>query len=342
VRPRRTLRAAAPGLVAAALLLGILPACAQNAPPPLIGARVQVGSSPGAPVVAGRYVWVPDPGHGRLLVIDPTAARIVRSLAVGDRSALVRAGCEPFSVHQGTPQNFVLRRCDLPSAVEPGAGVVWVGRNDDMSVEAVDVQSLRVTRHVVVGHPVWDAAASGGTLWVTSYFDNLLLKVDLASGRVVDSVPGLPNGPSAVIAAFGSVWVSSSRHGVVVRVDPRADRVIAEIATGYPLSRPLPLIAAAGAIWCRLESGDQLVRIDPATNRIVSTAPAPIFMGVDGADRLAYDGRDVWVSGLGLEAVAARTGTVDRRLSVTATAVDYGFGHLWANDAGGPLYRLNT
>lgn len=285
---------------------------------------------------------MPDPGYGRLYVVDPSAGRIVHTLPIGDRSVLRREGCGPFSVHQGTPQNFTLRKCDLPSTVEPGRAVVWVGRDDDLSVEAIDERTFRVVQHIVVGHPVWDVAADGGALWVTSYFDNLLLKVDLAAGRVVDTVPGIPNGPSAVISAFGSIWVSSSRHGVVLRVDPTTDRVIGQIATDYELARPLPLLAAAGAVWCRLESGNELVRIDPATDQITATAPAPIFMGVDGSDRLGFDGREIWVSGLGIEAVSAATGRVVRRLPLTGTAVDYGFGHLWANDAGGPLYRLNV
>lgn len=327
------------GVLVLALLAAV--ACGQEGPAPLIGARVPVGTSPGAPVVAGGHVWVPDPGNGRLFVVDPASARIVRTIPIGDRAVLRNEGCGPFSVHQGTPLNFTLRKCDLPSTVEPGQGVVWVGRNDDLSVEAIDTRTFQVVRHVVVGHPVWDVAADGGSLWVTSYFDNLLLKVDLASGRVVDSVPGIPNGASAVIAAFGAVWFSSSRHGMVVRVDPATDRVAAEIATDYELARPLPLLAAAGSIWCRLESGNELVRIDPATNRIVATAPAPIFMGVDGNDRLAFDGREIWVSGLRMEAVSTATNRADRRLPLTGTALDFGFGHLWANDLGGPLYRLD-
>lgn len=319
-----------------------LAGCGQAAAPPLIGARIPVGLSPGAPVAADGHVWVPDPGHGQLFVVDPASARVVRTLAIGDRQVLRDQGCGPYSVHQGTPLNFTLRKCDLPSTVEPGQGVVWVGRNDDLSVEAIDPGTFAVVKHVVVGHPVWDVAQDGGILWVTSYFDNLLLKVDLAAGRVVDTVPGIPNGPSALISAYGSIWVSSSRHGVVVRVDPTTDRVIAEIPTGYEYSRPLPLVAAAGGVWCRLESGDELVRIDPASNRITMTAPASIFMGVDGNDRLGFDGRDIWVSGLRVEGVSVSTGKVVRKLPLIGTAVDYGFGHLWSNDAGGPLYRLNV
>jgi YVTN family beta-propeller protein len=52
--------------------------------------------------------------------------------------------------------------------------------------------------------------------------------------------------PDGVAVAAGSVWVANHHAGTVSRIDPRTDRVVATVRTGY---FPLGIAGDADGVW---------------------------------------------------------------------------------------------
>lgn len=114
-------------------------------------------------------------------------------------------------------------------------------------------------------------AVTSDALWVGHVIQRadtaLVLRVARADGAVRARV-AVTGQPINLVATSDAVWVANC-NGVVHRIDPRANAVVASIATG----RPACSIAAGGdAIWVGVEQG--VSRIDPRTNAVVAVVAA--------------------------------------------------------------------
>ena len=97
----------------------------------------------------------------------------------------------------------------------------------------------------------------------------LVLGVARDNAAVRARVP-ITGRPVELVVTPEAVWVANC-EGVVHRIDPRANAVVASIATG----RPACSIAAGGdAIWVGVERG--VGRIDPRTNAVVAVVAAGV------------------------------------------------------------------
>jgi len=146
----------------------------------------------------------------------------------------------------------------------------------------------------------FDAAPSGvtldgGTVWVASRDDGVLLAVDVGVGALRDTFD-IGGEPVAVASAEGSLWVTEHEFGdaVVRRVDPDTGKVIAEIASPPGATHPLHVVGGAGAIWTTI-SGAEVARIDPATNEPVKTITASESGHPPGYGALVFGFGSVWV-----------------------------------------------
>jgi YVTN family beta-propeller protein len=87
--------------------------------------------------------------------------------------------------------------------------------------------------------------AADGSLWVTSFRQNQLLKVDPATLKVTRKIT-VGTGPVGVTAGAGSLWVANSGEGTVTRIDPADGRILATIRIG---GTPFDITFAHGLVW---------------------------------------------------------------------------------------------
>ena len=187
---------------------------------------------------------------------------------------------------------------------------------------APEREVLRPVASVPMAEPCGGMAVDFGALWVVNCKAGTLVRVDVASNRVIAEIPtGVadPSGEVSVATGAGSVWLLSDSAGVLSRIDPVSNTVVARIRV-----QPHSFAAAFGfgSVWIsttghRAEVGPGSVqRIDPATNAIVATitvGPAPRF--------LAAGEGGVWTLNQGDGTVSRIDPATNTRIATIATAV---------------------
>jgi YVTN family beta-propeller protein len=258
----------------------------------------ELGQRPGASAVGSGSLWVAEP----------------------DRGVVARMGLEDGSVIDPS-----IRVGNSPAGVAVGEGSVWVTNAADGTVSRINVQTNEETQTLDAGTEPTGIAFGEGALWVADSLGAALLRVDPISGES-ENVPlaGQPSGvaftndavwvsvapagvarvdpadlsmtltktvgsgPTAIVAAFGSIWVANYLDGTVTRLDPSTGSTEATIPVG---EGPNALVAAAGSLWVANTFDDSISTIDPATN----TADAPVPVG-GAAESLAAEGDDLWLA----------------------------------------------
>jgi YVTN family beta-propeller protein len=310
-------------------------------------ATVAVGARPGTPVTGLGAVWVPNTGDGTVSKIDPSTNRTVATWRVGDAAAFYTKVCEPVgSVHSFMGTTFNVRRCDLPSALVTQANQLWAAGNDTNSIIGLDPISGRPRVTIPIGVTPFDLAADDASVWVTSYWDDAIVRVDTASEKVVAIIREPGQGPSGVAASGNTVWVANSRAGTVVRIDRPSSQVTATIPLPCqdpcPIGpTPLAIAATSKAVWVRNEQSGTLSRIDPQTNQVVATIDVGAFDGRAGLDAMALTSSSVWLSGTRLQRIDSGATAVSGTLDVAAFTLGSGFGSLWVTDVQGRILRID-
>lgn len=137
-------------------------------------------------------------------------------------------------------------------------------------------------------------AAAHGSLWVTQYDIDRLLRIDLKTGKIAARI-AVGGSPGGVIAAGGAVWVHDWEHGRLLKVDTRTNRVVKTLKTGTNNS---DIASAAASVWTIDERG-QLLRIDPdtaaVTRRLSLGAAATLPSDPPSGSTLAAAGDTLWI-----------------------------------------------
>ncbi|MET0600698.1 MAG: hypothetical protein ABW167_01805, partial [Baekduia sp.] len=138
----------------------------------------------------GGYVWVPNRRRNRLSRIDPGS---------GER--------------RSTPIGFGKHR------VAFGANQVWVTNYDDGTISQNNRSlSNAVTDALAVRGPL-DLVVSGTTVWVASYLDDAVVRLDARTGKTIGEPIPVGRNPFAIVARRGHVWVTNLASGTVSRID---------------------------------------------------------------------------------------------------------------------------
>jgi DNA-binding beta-propeller fold protein YncE len=335
------------GWIVAALVV-VLAACtpspaARSGP---VLASVAVGSRAGTPAVGLGAVWVPNTGDGTVSRIDPGSNRTVATFRVGDAGGFYQRVCQAYgSVHSYMVTSFHVRRCDLPSSVATGNGLLWVTKNDSNEILALDPKDGHQVASVPIGIIPFELTASDQAVWVTSYDDNFVVRIDARSKTVLQTI-ALPGGPSGLALDGDTVWIANSRAGTVARIDARSNRVVATIAVPCSAScwsapTPLPVAVANGAVWVRNEGIGTMSKIDPASNTVTTTLDVNTFNGRSGEDALAVAPTGIWLGGVSVEAIDPASDRVARTIDQPGITLAYGYGSLWVTDMFGHILRID-
>jgi peptide/nickel transport system substrate-binding protein len=257
----------------------------------------ELGQRPGASAIGFGSLWVVQPDRG-------VVARL--ALGTGSVTDTIRVG-------------------NAPSGVAVGEGAVWVTNAGDGTVIRIDPDTNEESLRLNVGTSPTGIAVGDGVLWVADSIGGALLRVDPTTQEVVEvALAGLPSdvtftpdgvwvsvapnsvaridpaglgvtltqtvgsGPTAIVAAFGSIWVANHLDGTVTRLDPSTGREQATIPLG---EGPNALVAAGGSLWVANAFDDSISAIDPATN----TSDPPVRVG-GAAGSLAAEGEALWLA----------------------------------------------
>ncbi len=200
--------------------------------------------------LAAGDAWLPNPDDNQVTRVDGRTGRVVAEIAVGDPDAL---GFSP------DPQSVT---------TDPG-GQVWAGAFSDDSAVRIDPATNRVVESVPVGVDPYGLAVTATDIWVTSFEESLVVRVDRASGDRVARLR-VPS-PTAILEANGAIWVAGHRDGRVTRIDPATNKVTGAAEASATLEG---MIFHQGALWVASNTGRSVERIDPSSLK-VSSIPLP-------------------------------------------------------------------
>jgi DNA-binding SARP family transcriptional activator/DNA-binding beta-propeller fold protein YncE len=256
---------------------------------------IRVGRLPGAMIGCDGSVFVENALDNTVSAVDPET-RQVKTVG-GFGKSLGGLACQRGSVWIASRSTGNLVRFDAQTlAVQetlavPGGtawfpviveGTVWVttGVQPDANVIGVDLASGRVVRSIPAAGTI-EIAAGRHSLWVAEAYTSSLLRVDVRTGRAARvRVGAYPNEP---VYAYGSAWIASLA-GTVTRVDPATLEVEDVVHVRGAL---WSIAAGAGAIWVTNRTRGTLLEIDPHTaaiRRTIRLGFKPHWVRVVGGD----------------------------------------------------------
>jgi hypothetical protein len=170
-------------------------------------------------------------------------------------------------------------------------------------VVKVDTLKGEVTGQVAITSPT-GLTAGAGSIWLASFADATLIRLDPETATVDATIPLVLPGeepgsdwkflPTYVDANDDGVWVSTAR-GAVAHIDPATDRVVDVV--------PLPPATVGGvaigeeSIWVGNGLGG-MIRVDPQTHRVDDGVPIDDEVGRRLSVESPYTrGGSVWLVG---------------------------------------------
>ena len=281
---------------------------------------VVVGDYPG-PVAAGDgSVWVGNIGDSTVTEIHgdtreaefPASAQRPVDLALTD-DALWIANATDFATQPPTGGGTVVRRGlvagsvnmtqigprgasdEMSTFVTSDGLTVWAANANNRTVAKLDPSTGRILMRVA-GLASAGIAAGYGAVWVPEPKEDLVVRLDIRTGRVEARIP-VSGGPKRVAVGEGGVWVvTTGVHSGVWRIDPKNNETVAVIPV-QPKARRVT--TGVGFVWVtsgrdeaeKARRRGVLSKIDPRTNEIVSS----IELGFR-PDGVAVENGLVWVA----------------------------------------------
>jgi serine/threonine protein kinase len=309
-----------------------------------IGGAVALAAAAGVPAILlsrGDETAAPKPilplADTSLVRVDPETANLMAAVELGGAPSQVTTGLG--SVWIVDPRQSVVKELDpatrtvartidfarAPIWVSVGDDTVWVstyGETINTSIVwRLDPQTGSLSRFADAGL----CGAEGRNVWLCGYERADMAKVDVDTGRVLDTIR-IPRFSSATVSDDdrGAAWVVyQEATSLVRRLDPATGETVAEIPVG-PVET---ILAENGEVWVATNDGS-VVQIDPATNQVTNTievtrSPKLLVLG-DGSLWVA-DARDPVVARVNPE-----TGDViETRVGGTPLSMAFGEGGLW-------------
>jgi streptogramin lyase len=107
-------------------------------------------------------------------------------------------------------------------------------------------------------------AVADGSIWVVSYFQDKVLRIDPASMTIAASV-SVGRSPSSIVSAGHWLWVALNHARSVIRISPAHDRVVQRVRVGSPDTSDSP--------WQLAYNGSQVLASLPTTGRVARIDP---------------------------------------------------------------------
>lgn len=172
-------------------------------------------------------------------------------------------------------------------ALTTGSDSVAVRPN---SLAVLSPTSGKVAADVAIGGRPVSIAFGAGSVWVVNADEQLIVRIDPDSKRVLQRIGGLGSDLSDVAFGSGFLWVAGGNDGTLTRIDPQHNGA-RRIDLGKP-GGPVFLVATgAGGVW--VSRGNEVLRVDPGTSRVTAHVPVSRPQGIGVGPESA------WVTSLG-------------------------------------------
>ncbi len=230
---------------------------------------------------AGSGVSSTQPSAGRSSV-PPTA------IPVGSGSSSGQPLAEPTSIPAvGIPVT-------APTALAADGSTMWMIAGGDVArfdVATSTVQTLGVGN----GDALESLAATRSAIWVADFDASQVLKIDPATGTVVDRIR--TGTAEDVMPVQGTIWVTNHHEGSITRIDGRTDKIIGTVIVGKSGDNgPHQLAEGAGSVWVDEQNTDTVIRLNPSTGAVVARISMPTN-GYKPCGGIAATDAAVWVTG---------------------------------------------
>jgi streptogramin lyase len=140
--------------------------------------------------VGGGFVWVPNRRRNRLSRIDPSSG-----------------------ARKSTPIGVGKHR------VAFGADQVWVTNYDDGTISQNNRSLTNAATDALNVRGPLDLTVAGETVWVASYLDDSVVRLDARTGKTIGEPIAVGRNPFAIVAHGDHVWVTNLASGTVSRID---------------------------------------------------------------------------------------------------------------------------
>ncbi len=231
------------------------------------------------------------------LLVEPKSARVDASLplpgrpiglaADGEKLWLATTGELVRLSRRGTPGIETLDAGGTFGGVAVGDGSVWVTDEDSGTVLRIDAATGTVVDRTRSGNDATAALFAAGSLWVANEADGTVSRIDPARDKLTATIP-VGGDPHALAFGAGSLWVSDGQLGTITRVDVDTNLPLNSISIG---TAPTTLAFGEEALWVGNAQGGGVSRIDPHTGRVLSTTA----LGRT-ADAIAIVAHRVWAA----------------------------------------------
>ncbi|HTI28804.1 MAG TPA: YncE family protein [Methylomirabilota bacterium] len=232
-------------------------------------------------------------------------------------------------------KSFALEGLAQGTAMALGEDAAWLRLADGSVARVNRADGAFVT--IPVGTGEFGSLAIGeGAVWVTTFDEDKLSRIDPATNTVVAEIEVGTN-PEGIAVTPGAVWVSNHRGGSIWRIDPATNAVVARIDAGQPgPSGPKDLQLAFGDIWTTVPNSSIVIRVDPETNEVATIDVVTVEALVVGDQSLYVTDALAKISEIDPE-----SNTAIRRFYPDAVPWIFGDGSFWSVD-GSDLLRLDT
>jgi len=134
----------------------------------------------------------------------------------------------------------------------------------------------------------WD----GEYLWLADRKDGMLIKMNPASGKIVDRIKSPGYRPSGLTWDGSQLWISDLETRMIYRLDPKS-KIVTHLI-GSPVRSPYGLAWDGKLLWVLDASRDKstISSVDPNDGTTIDSHKAPS----SGGTGFAYDGKYLWVS----------------------------------------------
>lgn len=184
---------------------------------------------------------------------------------------VVNAGDSSLSHVVGTGAHREPDVGDTPLRVSVDDAALWVTSFRDGRLLRIDPGTLKITGSVSVGAGAEGVASGLGSVWVVAQDAGRLVQVRPSDLHVVRRID-IGDGARLVTTDDAHVWVSQFGEGTVLRIEPRTGKVT---RSGAVCPHPQGLRATGDRVWVSCTSTDKVVALDPETLRVVATVDVP-------------------------------------------------------------------
>ena len=208
---------------------------------------------------------------------------------------------------------------------------LWVSNGPKNTIHKLDPKTNTVVAAVEVGKRPCSGLAEGfGSVWVPLCGDMAVGRVDLATNKLVATIPvGPANSEGGIVTSPDAVWMPTDlANGKLARIDPKTNTVVATISVA-PGS--VAVAYAEGAVWVSSPMGSVVTKVDAKTNEVLATiptGPTPRFITAGGGSVWTLNQGDGTVSRIDAKTNKVLA-TIETGCPGTGGEISFGEGYLW-------------